>query len=85
MMGENTMTLTFAELAKILNDLSYLYSEHGDVLTADEAAVTKEILRIAMHSGLEHLDKEQVVFAIGLYKKYENKDLTSSEDEGVEE
>lgn len=75
------MTLTFDELANILNDLSYLYSEHGDVIAAEEAVIIRKILSTATNQGLEFLDKEHVQFAIDVYKKYENKNLVAQDDE----
>lgn len=76
------MKLTLERLAEIINDLSYLYAEYGDVITSDEAEVIRKILVTATNSGIEFLDKEQTEFAIGVYKKYEGKNLISSEDEG---
>jgi len=75
------MNITYPEMTKILNDLSYLYSNYGEAVSKDDAVQIKAILSISTTIGFEHLSQKQVEFAVRTYKKYENKDLTKKYNE----
>lgn len=76
------MKKSIEEKAVVLNELSYLYAEHGGALSDDETDIIKISLSVAQKEGLEFIgdDVWEVLFKI--YHKYENKEIIEDDGEG---
>lgn len=77
--------MNLEDKAKLIYELSYLYSEFGHILDEDEATLIKSAVDISTIEGVEYVDDYYWSDLIKIFKKYDNEDLSHIEEVFISE
>ena len=66
--------------AKLIFELSHLFTEFGDSIEDDEADLIESAIATSMNDGIEYIGDDYWSVLYRIFKKYENHDFESDSE-----